>query len=442
MAKTTKNRSIKIFFRFVMFFPIAFINIFAIVVALLAFFYARTDDPALFLATVIFAGAMIALYIAYSIYVMRQFRNVFINGLYGITISNFENIARNENDFREYPSKHYKEIAELNEHVDILRKELIGATIIPNENNFDDIALDYIDKEKNLVTFESFKREIDNIIFKSQNYRNIIIETYYELEDESLTKKNIDYIIKVLQENFYDYEQPLYVLGEDSKSIYLYLPRIDSLSKIREQLETCMRSASISKRLAEGITPLTAHFSLVCYPYSDVNEIFPDLRYAKRQGNDIYFYLPNRLHSLKSNAILRNSTNLNSMSKIIAPLSTMKFGAAYSKENNKIIQDTIKTTAQYFGINYAGIIALDAVNKRYVIAYQANDDEINPLSHDGTVNQALIHIMDETKDDNGSYYFSFRNHANNALGRHFKVSFISLIKIKNLSSILISKNQC
>ena len=41
MAKTTKNRSIKIFFRFVMFFPIAFINIFAIVVALLAFFYAR-----------------------------------------------------------------------------------------------------------------------------------------------------------------------------------------------------------------------------------------------------------------------------------------------------------------------------------------------------------------------------------------------------------------
>ena len=418
MAKTTKNRSIKIFFRFVMFFPIAFINIFAIVVALLAFFYARTDDPALFLATVIFAGAMIALYIAYSIYVMRQFRNVFINGLYGITISNFENIARNENDFREYPSKHYKEIAELNEHVDILRKELIGATIIPNENNFDDIALDYIDKEKNLVTFESFKREIDNIIFKSQNYRNIIIETYYELEDESLTKKNIDYIIKVLQENFYDYEQPLYVLGEDSKSIYLYLPRIDSLSKIREQLETCMRSASISKRLAEGITPLTAHFSLVCYPYSDVNEIFPDLRYAKRQGNDIYFYLPNRLHSLKSTAILRNSTNLNSMSKIIAPLSTMKFGAAYSKENNKIIQDTIKTTAQYFGINYAGIIALDAVNKRYVIAYQANDDEINPLSHDGTVNQALIHIMDETKDDNGSYYFSFRNHANNALGRH------------------------
>ena len=418
MAKFFKNHSIKIFFRFVTIFPIAFLIVFALGGTLLTFFYARTNDMALFLALIIFCIAMIVLYGAYTFYVVRRFQVVFIKGLYGTTISNFENIARNENDFREYPSKHYKEIAELNEHVDILRKELIGATIIPNENNFDDIELDYIDKEKHLVTFESFKRELDNIIFKSQNYRNIIIETYYALEDETLTKKNIDYILKVLQDNFYDYEQPLYVLGEDQKSIYLYLPRIDSLSKIKEQLETCMRSASISKRLAEGITPLTAHFSVVCYPYSDVNELFPDLRYAKRQGNDIFFYLPNRLNSLKSNAILRNSTNLNSMSKIIAPLATMKHGSNNANENNKIIQNTIKTTAQYFGINYAGIIALDAVNKRYIIAYQANDDEINPLSQDGTVNQALIRIMDETKDDNSSYYFSLRNHANNALGRH------------------------
>lgn len=418
MVKFLKNRSIKIFFRFVTIFPIAFLIVFTLGGTLFTFFYARTDDMALFLALVIFSIAMIVLYGVFTFYVVRRFQVVFIKGLYGTTISNFENIARNENDFREYPSKHYKEIAELNEHVDVLRKELIGATLIPNENNFDDIELDYIDKEKHLVTFDSFKRELDNIIFRSQNYRNIIIETYYALEDETLTKKNIDYILKVLQDNFYDYEQPLYVLGEDNKSIYLYLPRIDSLSKIKEQLETCMRSASISKRLAEGITSLTAHFSVVCYPYSDVNELFPDLRYAKRQGNDIFFYLPNRLSSMKSNAILRNSTNLNSMSKIIAPLATMKHGMNNFNENNKIIQNTIKTTAQYFGINYAGIISLDSVNKRYVIAYQANNDEINPLSQDGTVNQALIRIMDETKDDNGSYYFSLRNHANNALGRH------------------------
>ena len=418
MPKPGQTRSIKVFFRFVTAFPIAFFAVLVVVLTLLTFFYARTDNVAFFVALIAFAGFMIAFYAAYTVYVIRRFSGVFIKGLYGVTISNFENIARNQNDFREYPNKQYKEINALNEHVDVLRKELIGATLIPSENNFDDIELEYIDRGRNLVTFESFKRELENVIFKSQSFRNVIIETYYDLEEEGLTKKDINYIIKVLQDNFYDYEQPLYVIGEDQKSVYLYLPRIDSLSKIREQLETCMRSASISKRLAEGITPLTAHFSVVCYPYSDVQELFPDLRYAKRQGNDIFFYLPNRLSTLKSNAILRNSTNLNHMSKIVAPLMAMKVGVAYKKENTKIIQDTIKTTAQYFDINYAGIIALDAVNKRYVIAYQANEDEINPLSQDGNVNQALIRIMDETKDDNGSYYFSFRNHANNALGRH------------------------
>lgn len=418
MPKPGQTRSINIFFRFVAAFPIAFFTILVVVLTVLTSLYARTDNIAFFIAILVFGGVMTALYALYAFYVIKQFRNVFIKGLYGVTLSNFENIARNQNNFQEYPNKIYKEINALNEHVDVLRKELIGATLIPNQNSFDDIELDYIDKERNLVTFESFKRELENIIFKSQSFRNIIIEAYYDLGEEELTKKDINYIIKVLRDNFFDYESPLYVIGEEQKSVYLYLPRIDSLSKIREQLETCMRSASISKRLAEGITPLTAHFSVVCYPFSDVNELFPDLRYAKRQGDNIFFYLPNRLHTLKSSAILRNSTNLNHMSKIIAPLMAMKIGAAHKKENTKIIQETIKTTAQYFDINYAGVIALDAVNKRYVIAYQANDDELNPLSHDGTVNQALIRIMDETKDDNGSYYFSFRNHANNALGRH------------------------
>ena len=50
MAKVFKNRSIKIFFRFVTIFPIAFINVFAVGGTLLTFFYARTDDMAFFLA--------------------------------------------------------------------------------------------------------------------------------------------------------------------------------------------------------------------------------------------------------------------------------------------------------------------------------------------------------------------------------------------------------
>ena len=68
MAKATKNRSIKIFFRFVTIFPIAFINAFIIVGTLLTFFYARTDNMSFFLALIIFVSAMIAIYIVYTVF--------------------------------------------------------------------------------------------------------------------------------------------------------------------------------------------------------------------------------------------------------------------------------------------------------------------------------------------------------------------------------------
>ena len=419
MAKNyLKSRPIKIFFRFVTVFPMAFLVVLIVVMTTLTFFYTKTDNVAFFIAMLIVGVSMMALYTLYTLYILKQFKTVFIEGLYNTTIHNFENIARNENNFLSYPSRQYEEIAELNAHVDVLRKELVGATLIPNVNNFDDVELDYLDKDNSLVTFKSFARELENIIFRSQNYRNIIIEVYYNFEEEGLNDKDIYYLIGVLKENFYDYQSPLYALAEDHKSMYLYLPRIDSLSKVREQLETCMRQASISKRLAEGVTPLTAHFSLVCYPFSDVNELLPDLRYAKRQGDNINFYLPNRLSTLKNDAILRNNTNLNAMSRILAPLLNMDMGLQFAKENSETVNSVLRTVSSYFDIDYVGIIGYNEIKKNYRIVFRANENKENGLSKDGHVENEFVKAMDDTRDDNNSYYFSFRNHANNALGRH------------------------
>ena len=185
MAKNyLKSRPIKIFFRFVTVFPMAFLVVLIVVMTTLTFFYTKTDNVAFFIAMLIVGVSMMALYTLYTLYILKQFKTVFIEGLYNTTIHNFENIARNENNFLSYPSRQYEEIAELNAHVDVLRKELIGATLIPNVNNFDDVELDYLDKDNSLVTFKSFARELENIIFRSQNYRNIIIEVYYNFEEE------------------------------------------------------------------------------------------------------------------------------------------------------------------------------------------------------------------------------------------------------------------
>ena len=418
MAKKKRTRSIKIFFRFVTIFPTAFFILLTAFLTVFTILYIDTKDMLYLIILLSVGGVLIILYTLYAIYINSHFRNLFINGLYKVTIKNFENIARNESDFKEYPDSVYDEIITLNGHVDVLKRELKGATLVPSESSYAALELEYVDESKHIITYESFIKELENIIFVSQNYRNIIIELYYELGDDVLTPKDVSYLFGVLRENFHDYLNPLYAVAEDKKSLYLYLPRIDTLSRIREQIETCMRNASISKRQADGINTLSAHFSVVCYPFSDVHELLPDLRYAKRQNDDILFYLPNRLNTLENDAIIKNSMNLNKMSKILAPLLNMNMGMEYIKENVRDIETVIKTVAQYFQIDYAGIISYNEVKRSYGIAFQVSNNDLSPLSKDGTIAKEFVEIMDKAKDEDNSYYFAFRNHANNALGRH------------------------
>ena len=187
MENNKKTRSIRIFFRFATIFPIAYFIFLFVTMTLLSYFYATTNNLVLLIIIIAYGGSMVAFYAVYTVYTVRQYNHIFISGLFNTTMRNFENITRNQRGFFEYPNKQYDEINILNAQIDTLRKELTGATLIPNVNNYEGVELDYIDKEMGLVTFESFKREISNIIFKSQNYRNIIIEAYYEIQDEVLT---------------------------------------------------------------------------------------------------------------------------------------------------------------------------------------------------------------------------------------------------------------
>ena len=413
-----KTRSINTFFRFVSLFPIIYFVVLFVFTSVFSVLYIRLDNPVFLYVLIGFGVLMLGLYIAYGTYTTRQFQRLVVRGLYNVTTYNFNNISDNNNALINYPNSQYTEFATLNQQVNSLKTELDKATLIAGTSDYSLINLDYIDVENHIVTFDSFKLRFESIIFASQNYRNTLIELYYELGDDTLTEAEINYLILLFKGQFTDYENYLFALPEDHKSVYLYLPRIDSLSKIREQLETMARSATINKRTPEGAVNLSSHFVVVCYPFSDIHEIFSDLNYAKRQNENINFYLPNRLNTLQDNKILKNSMNLNIMSKILMPLLNVNLGLENSKKNIKEVQRVINEMRQYFSIDYAGIISYDEIKRQYYLSYQSNAKEAKPLSRDGKVEKEFIFAMDSAKDENNSYYFAFRDHANNALGRH------------------------
>ena len=419
MAKNNnKKRSINSFFRLANIFPFAFFILLIVGTAVLASVYVTSQNQGVLIGMIVFAVIMAVIYLVFAVYSYRKFNAIFVRGLYSITIYNLRNITDNENALIDYPNNSYDEFVSLNETVNTLKTELDTSTLIAGTADYSRTNLDYIDVDRNVVSLRSFRSNFDSIIFNSQNYRNVLIELYYDLNDDTLDPQDLEYLITLLHKNFGDYRQSLIILNENNKSILLYFPRIDSMSKIREQLESTLKSATINKRTPEGITNLVAHFALVCYPFSDVNEMFPDLAYAKRQGELINIYLPNRMVAVRDNKILKNSMNLNTMTKILAPLLNLNLSLENNQKNRAEVEKVIKNIRQYFNVDYAGIISYDEVSNKYFFSYQDNHKDVPVLSRDNFIEKEFVYAMNNAKDENNSYYFAYRSHANNALGRH------------------------
>ena len=185
--KVKQTHSIKHFFRFFTIFPIVYFFVLTVSMTILSYAFADTRNYSLLVVIIIVGVVLIGLYIWFLIYITSRLNVVFIDGLYNTTVQNFDTISRNQNRFFEYPNKGYAEINALNNRVEDLKRELVGATLIPTTIGFDDLDLEYYDKEKRLVKHQSFLKELPNIIFKSQNYRNTLIEIYYDLTEEDLT---------------------------------------------------------------------------------------------------------------------------------------------------------------------------------------------------------------------------------------------------------------
>ena len=416
--KTLQKRSIKTFSRLIGIFPVAFFILHAVGLSIFAAAYIYLQDQLYFYLAIGYGVVMSIIYIVFTVFTNKKFNALFVRGLYNTTLFNLKNITDNENALIDYPNNTYREFVSLNKEVEMLKTELDTSTLISNTANFEHINLEYYDKANNVTYLRSFKNNIEQIIFASQNYRNLLIELYYELNEDMLSDIEINYLLTLMRKFFGSYQNILYVVNENHKSLFMFLPRIDSLSKVREQLELIVKSATISKRTPEGIASLIAHFSIVCYPFSDVFEMFPDLEYAKRQGEIINFYLPNRFKTISGNKILKNSMNLNIMSKILSPLLSLNLSLENSAKNRKEVEKVIQSIRSYFDLDYAGIISYDEVRDIYYFSYQSEEKNVVPLSNNNYIEKEFVQAMSDSKDENDSYYFSFRGHANSALGRH------------------------
>ena len=392
--------------------------------------YIKTNDKAFLYSGIATVLTLSLVYIVVCVMTFFRLNSIYNDGLYKTTALMLRNLKNNVASDLQFPITNIKEIDELNKDLTEVNTIISNATMISANLDNAFIPLVFLSEEDRIVTLDSFKNELRSLIYSSQNYRNAIIEIFYDLTEDTLTEEESSRLIKVVKESFIGYKYYLFIPNENNTGYYMFLPRFDSFSHIRERLTAAMKRISLTKKTFDGLTTVNARFSVVAYPYSNINELFPDLIYAKRQGKVINIYLPNRLTALSESIIMQNSLNLNNMSRVLDKLSSLKVTARERDNSYKTIRETLQSLVTYLGIDYAGLILFDDVDNSYYSKISVNGDNIVLFKENTPVDKGLIDAFEKTKDEDNSFYFSSREHAGYILSRYLDRANINLLNMR------------
>ncbi|MBO4682615.1 MAG: EAL domain-containing protein, partial [Bacilli bacterium] len=380
---------------------------------LFSYFYIKTSEV-VYLAVLTGLDALfVIMYISVCVVMIRRLKRYYLDGLYSNTANLLNQLKNNSKDFTRYPETRIRELTMLNDDLDVVSAEFSNATLISHSYNESQIPLEHVGDDEELVTLESLKKYITPLIYSAQNFRNALAELYYSFDDDALEEDEQKEILSQLKKMFADYEYRLFALNEDASGFYIYLPYVESFSHIQELVFNYMKRLSVSKKTYDGISTINARFSLVCYPYSDINDLFSDLRYAKRQGEVIHFYLPNRLSMLGKSKLIQNSMNLNNISRILELLSDLKISSRDRAKSMATIKKALGTFLNYLDIDYAGIVIQNDDDYMLYNMMSVAKGDLKPIfKEEETISREFIEACDKAVDADCSYYFSARSHCN------------------------------
>ena len=414
MAKGRKTRQLLSAYKAYIMIPAIIIAVVLLVTIAMIVLYVYTSN----MAFIIIFDAVIALtLIAYSIfyfYVSKELKTTFYKQLFETTYTNIRNIRNGNMNLVPYGDSNIKEIHMLDKAVGDIKTKLSSSYLLLRTPDYSKIRLDYLDKDNKLITFKSFKENIGNIIFVSQSFRNLIIEVYFNLpKDIPLKDSDKKRLLKLYEDAFIEHEKCLFAFAEDDRSLYIYVPVIDSFSEIKEKLNFIVTSSSIMVRDDRGIRNILAQYAIVAYPYSDIDMIFGDLRHAKSQNKPYFLYLPQRHKAnIGKSLLIDTSMNINYTSKIITELSHLDYSSSDNTKNDQILNGIFTAVSDFLDVDEAGIIYYDDRMDRY---YPYITSKRTRMFATDTVSKEFVEALSSVADDDNSYYFSTRKHANKLL---------------------------
>ena len=396
--------------------PALILGITVLFIILFVVLYVFFDIFAFIIVLIAVAFISFTTYAVFYIVVSRRLRQTFFKQIYETTYKNLNKIKDNDTNLLSYGNSDIKEIQMLDKATIDLKKKLNASYLVLTNPDYSQFDIEYVDKSKDLITFKSFKANLSNIIFVSQSFRNVLIEVYYELPtDVEIKEEDKSRILDLYRETFSDHEKVLYMFAEDDKSLLIYVPIIDSFTEIKEKLGYAVTNSSITIRDDRGIQHIVAKYAVVAYPYSNEEMMLGDLRFAKRQGQPYYLFLPQGYReNINKDLMLNTSMNTNYTSKVLGELNKIDYSSFDNDKNKAILYNVFNAISDFLNIDEGGIIVYDKTNETY---YPYISARRNVLFTKGDISKEFVETLANATDDDNSYYFSTKRHASGSIKR-------------------------
>jgi EAL domain-containing protein (putative c-di-GMP-specific phosphodiesterase class I) len=414
-------------------FIVAFVFLIAAMVAsFVLYLFDKFPLVSLILFVVSFSLAVLCL--IYVIVLYRKINNVIYKELFIKTKSNYESISDYNYSLDDYVDFGINELKQLNESVDSIKKNFKNAVFYENFFSYKDLDLEKSDKyDDYVITKRSFVKNIPNFIEVAKVFRNAFLLFTYDVDDYKLIdQSDKSNLIKAIMERFAGEEV---VIAEDTDVGFLvFVPNIDSLNALKGKLEEISKTLILTKYDNSEARVIALRASCAIYPYSRIDNIVSDLRYADRRGQYVNIYLPN-FATRKNDVLPSEAVRVNVLSKVIDEFGSLSNKLIGIDEYRATLIKYATTIKEFLNFESVGIVRKDVKDEKYDFVFE-NSSGDNALNNSGDLDAEFFKTVSESVDDDDSLLFFSRNNVYGKLGRFLdiygiKSGYFYLIRYKN-----------
>ena len=384
----------------------------------------------LFVLFVAFVAMIVMFYAKYSI-------TPYFQDLYNTTRTNYGRLTNFEKELDYYShDTGVKEFITLNKQIDQINSLINNSALVCNTLDYSKLPLEYPNpNDKRLVSLDSFIKCHKDLILQAELFRNAIFTFFYEDGDEFTDSDIYENLYKNITEEFTE-EGVLLAKDEKRTGYIVFLPFIDSMSCFEERLNKVVKNSIYTLHEAGGAKIAVCKAAAVIYPYSDIKDLIPDLRYAIRQSKGVNVYTPERFNEANK-SLYHTSLNFNNISKTFEALSKTKVDLDDIPKTKAQFLKHMKALAEYIGFEAVGMGVYNENKHQFDVEFESTKEDQRPLFGDiGYIDYDFIALVDKYIDSDFSYYFSKRSVVNPTLGEKLdiyaiKSGFFYIVKNSN-----------